>query len=35
MTEYQMKQWWVGIFTIGKGITYILAMLCMIKYLFF
>jgi hypothetical protein len=33
MTEIQMIKVWHSIFTIGKGITYILAMLCMIKYL--
>jgi hypothetical protein len=35
MTEREMQAMWVGIFEIGKGITYILAMMCMIKYLFF
>jgi hypothetical protein len=33
MTEYQMEMWWVGLFTIGKGLTYLLAMAAMIKYL--
>jgi hypothetical protein len=33
MTEYQMEMWWVGLFTIGKGLTYLLAMASMIKYL--
>ena len=33
MTEYQMAQWWVGIFAIGKGLTYLLAIASMIKYL--
>jgi hypothetical protein len=33
MTEYEMQQWWVGIFTIGKGLTYLLAIASMIKYL--
>ncbi len=33
MTEYEMQQWWVGVFTIGKGLTYLLAMAAMIKYL--
>ena len=33
MTEYEMQQWWVGIFTIGKGLTYLLTMAAMIKYL--
>lgn len=35
MTEREMVTVWQGIFEIGKGITYILAMMCMIKYLFF
>jgi len=33
MTEYQMEMWWVGLFTIVKGLTYLLAMASMIKYL--
>ena len=33
MTEREMTKVWLAIFEIGKGITYILAMLCMIKYL--
>ena len=33
MTEHQMEMWWVGLFTIGKGLTYLLAMAAMIKYL--
>jgi hypothetical protein len=33
MTEYQMEMWWVGLFTIGKGLTYLLFMAAMIKYL--
>lgn len=33
MTEYEMTQWWVGLFTIGKGIMYLLFMAAMIKYL--
>jgi hypothetical protein len=33
MTEYEMEQWWVGIITICKGLTYLLAMASMIKYL--
>lgn len=33
MTEREMSVIWLAIFEIGKGITYILAMMCMIKYL--
>ena len=33
MTEYEMQKCWVVIFAIGKGITYLLFMAAMIKYL--
>ncbi len=33
MTEYQMEMWWAGLFAIGKGLTYLLAIASMIKYL--
>ena len=33
MSEHEMQQWWVGIFAIGKGLTYLLAIASMIKYL--
>jgi hypothetical protein len=33
MTEHEMQQWWVVIFAIGKGLTYLLAIASMIKYL--
>jgi hypothetical protein len=33
MSEHEMEMWWVGLFTIGKGITYLLFMAAMIKYL--
>jgi hypothetical protein len=33
MTEREMEMCWVGLFTIGKGLTYLLAMAAMIKYL--
>ena len=33
MNEYEMEMWWVGLFTIGKGIAYLLFMAAMIKYL--
>ena len=33
MIEFEMEMWWVGLFTIGKGITYLLFMAAMIKYL--
>lgn len=33
MTEREMTKVWLIIFAIGKGTTYILALLCMIKYL--
>jgi hypothetical protein len=33
MSEFEKKMWWAGIFAIGKGITYLLFMAAMIKYL--
>jgi hypothetical protein len=33
MKEFEMEMWWAGIFAIGKGITYLLFMAAMIKYL--
>ena len=33
MTEYEMEKMWIAIFTIGKGLTYLLFMAAMIKYL--
>jgi hypothetical protein len=33
MSEHEMEMWWVGLFTIGKGLTYLLFMAAMIKYL--
>jgi hypothetical protein len=33
MSEHEMEMWWVGLFTIGKGIMYLLFMAAMIKYL--
>jgi hypothetical protein len=33
MSEHEMEMWWVGLLTIGKGLTYLLAMAAMIKYL--
>jgi hypothetical protein len=33
MSEHEMEMWWVGVFTIGKGLTYLLFMAAMIKYL--
>jgi hypothetical protein len=31
--EQRMIETWQGVFAIGKGITYLLAMACMIRYL--
>jgi hypothetical protein len=33
MTQREMIQVWEAIFAIGKGVTYLLAMACMVKYL--
>ena len=33
MTEREMIEMWEAIFAIGKGLTYLLAMGCMVKYL--
>lgn len=33
MTYLEKVQMWNGIFAVGKGVTYLLAMACMIKYL--
>jgi len=33
MTKLEMEFMWEGIFAIGKGVTYLLAMACMVKYL--
>jgi len=33
MTQREMIQVWEAIFAISKGITYLLAMGCMVKYL--
>jgi len=33
MTRLEIIWAWEGIFAIGKGLTYLLAMACMIKYL--
>lgn len=33
MIEFEMEMWWAGIFAIGKGITYLLVMAALIKYL--
>jgi hypothetical protein len=33
MSEFEKEMWWAGIFAIGKGITYLLFMAAMIKYL--
>lgn len=33
MTQREMIQAWEAIFAIGKGLTYLLAMACMVKYL--
>lgn len=33
MTNREMVEMWEGVFAIGKGITYLLAMAALIKYL--
>jgi hypothetical protein len=33
MIEFEIEMWWAGIFAIGKGLTYLLAIASMIKYL--
>jgi hypothetical protein len=33
MTEREMVEMWEAIFVISKGLTYLLAMGCMVKYL--
>ena len=33
MTEYEMIEWWKGVFAICKAITFFLTVACMIKYL--
>jgi len=33
MNELKLRYFWIAVFGIGKGITYLLAMASMIKYL--